>query len=145
MFAMLFPEKLADAAMAQAEHMANVDPIPFAQRPRRIAALERPPPLVTWLIMCSISRPWISLCVQRLTARESCGHRPIRARHRRGLNEFCRFSYSFALRTAIELSASAAALSNCCSSQGDTPRRPFTTSRAHPTYSNLRFTDQWGA
>ena len=54
MFAMLFPEKLADAAMAQAEHMTNVDPIPFAQRPRRIAALERPPPLVTWLIMCRV-------------------------------------------------------------------------------------------
>jgi hypothetical protein len=33
MFAMLFPEKLADAAMAQAEHMAN-DPVP------RITALE---------------------------------------------------------------------------------------------------------
>src|SRR3954464_8121144 len=72
-----------------------------------------------------------------LAGADACG--------RRGLNEFCYFSYSFALRTAIELSASAAALSNCCSSQGDTPRRPFTTSRAHPTYSNLRFTDQWGA
>ena len=40
MFAMLFPEKLADAAMAQAESMAN-DPVPSSERPTRIAALER--------------------------------------------------------------------------------------------------------
>ena len=40
MFAMLFPEKLADAAMAQAERMAN-DPVPSSERPARIAALER--------------------------------------------------------------------------------------------------------
>jgi hypothetical protein len=40
MFAMLFPEKLADAAMAEAERMAN-DPVPRSERPARIAALER--------------------------------------------------------------------------------------------------------
>jgi hypothetical protein len=40
MFAMLFPDKLADAAMAEAERVAD-DPIPVAQRPARIAALER--------------------------------------------------------------------------------------------------------
>lgn len=40
MFAVLFPEKLADAVMAEAERMAN-DPVPFAQRPARIATLER--------------------------------------------------------------------------------------------------------
>ena len=40
MFAMLFPEKLADAAMAEVERMAN-DPVPRSERPARIAALER--------------------------------------------------------------------------------------------------------
>jgi hypothetical protein len=40
MFAMLFPEKLADAAMAQTERVAN-DPAPLSERPTRIAALER--------------------------------------------------------------------------------------------------------
>jgi hypothetical protein len=40
MFAMLFPEKLADAAMAEVERMAN-DPVPHSKRPARIAALER--------------------------------------------------------------------------------------------------------
>ena len=40
MFAMLFPEKLADAAMAEVERMAN-DPVPHSERPARIAALER--------------------------------------------------------------------------------------------------------
>jgi hypothetical protein len=40
MFAMFFPEKLADAVMAQAGRMAD-DPILIAQRPARIAALER--------------------------------------------------------------------------------------------------------
>jgi hypothetical protein len=40
MFAMLFPEKLADAAIAEVERMAN-DPVPSSERPARIAALER--------------------------------------------------------------------------------------------------------
>ena len=38
MFAMLFPEKLADAAMAEVVRMAN-DPVPLSERPARIAAL----------------------------------------------------------------------------------------------------------
>src|SRR4051812_25691247 len=40
MFAILFPEKRADAAMAEVERMAD-DPILIAQRPARIATLER--------------------------------------------------------------------------------------------------------
>jgi hypothetical protein len=40
MFAILFPEKRADAAMAEVKRMAN-DPIPVAQRPARSAALQR--------------------------------------------------------------------------------------------------------
>ena len=40
MFAMPFPENLADAAMAEAERMAN-DPMPGSKCPARIIALER--------------------------------------------------------------------------------------------------------
>src|SRR6476620_634948 len=40
MFAILFPEKRADAALAEVKRMAN-DPIPVAQRPARSAAPQR--------------------------------------------------------------------------------------------------------
>jgi hypothetical protein len=40
MFALLFPKQLADAVMNEADRMAN-DPFSVAQRPARIAALER--------------------------------------------------------------------------------------------------------
>src|SRR5438045_3108323 len=36
------------------------------------------------------------------------------------------------------------ASSNCCSSHGEVPRSPVTTSFAHCTYSSRRFTDQSG-
>jgi hypothetical protein len=40
MFAVLFPDKLADTVMAEVGRMTN-DPVPLAERPARIAALER--------------------------------------------------------------------------------------------------------